>query len=396
QALQLKLKKKQDEQRRHMEAFVERFRYKASKARQAQSRRKALSRMEPVAAMVDEHVRPFHLPAPQKPMGPPLIRFEDASIGYVPGKPVLSRLDLRIDPDDRIGLLGANGNGKSTFAKALARKLAVEGGHMRMSDKAVIGYFAQHQLDELNPSMSAYNQIRERMPEATEAQVRSRVAQIGFGADKADTPAGSLSGGEKARLMLALSTFERPHLLILDEPTNHLDVDSREMLVRALNEYEGAVILISHDRHLVEAAADRLWLVAEGTVTPFDGDLTDYRRDVLAKAAGERREAKKALREDRSKAERAEERRRSAEKRESVAPLRKQVREAEKRIEEITLEIRRLDSRLADPSLYERDPQEAAVLARNKADAARRLEQAEERWLALSGDLEQAMAEAGL
>ncbi|MCB1476507.1 MAG: ABC-F family ATP-binding cassette domain-containing protein [Rhodobiaceae bacterium] len=393
QALQLKLKKKQDDQRRHMEAFVERFRAKATKARQAQSRLKALSRMEPIAALVDEHVRPFHLPEPQKPMGPPLIRFEEAAVGYEPGKAILRNLDLRIDPDDRIGLLGANGNGKSTFAKLLSRRLAVSDGAMRMSDKAIIGYFAQHQLDEINPSMSAYNHVRELMPDATEAQVRSRVAQIGFGADKADTAAGKLSGGEKARLMLALATFHGPHLLILDEPTNHLDIDSREMLVHALNDYPGAVILISHDRHLVEATADRLWLVDGGTVQPYDGDMDDYRRSVLSKAAGDRREAKAAKADNRaSKAERAEERRQEALRRESFAPMRKKLQTIEKTIEKLNGEIARLDRAMADPALYDKDPAKATSLAKDKADTVRAIENAEEEWLAISHELEAAQA----
>ncbi|HHK74843.1 MAG TPA: ABC-F family ATP-binding cassette domain-containing protein, partial [Rhizobiales bacterium] len=275
QALQLSLKKKQDDACRHMEAYVNRFRAQANKARQAQSRLKALARLQPIAAIVDEHVAPFVFEAPQKPMAPPLLRLDGASVGYEPGKPVLTNLDLRIDPDDRIGLLGANGNGKSTFAKLLTGKLDPMSGRRKIHKKARIGYFAQHQMDELSEAETPYDHIRALMPEATEAQLRAKLGHLGFGIDKAETRTDHLSGGEKARLLFALAGFGEPHMLILDEPTNHLDVDSREALIRALNEYEGAVILISHDRHLIETCADRLWLVGEGTVSRFEGDMDD-------------------------------------------------------------------------------------------------------------------------
>ncbi|HET7714258.1 MAG TPA: ABC-F family ATP-binding cassette domain-containing protein, partial [Bauldia sp.] len=224
QALQLKLKKKQEDQRRHMEAFVERFRYKASKARQAQSRLKALARLEPIAAITDESVAPFTFPDPQKRMAPPIVTMEGASVGYVPGKPVLDRLNLRIDDDDRIALLGANGNGKSTFAKLIAGRLEPSGGRFRRAHNLAVAYFAQHQLDELNPAWSPYDHVRGLMADATEAQVRARTGAIGFAKGKMDTPARDLSGGEKARLLLGLATFHGAHLLILDEPTNHLDI----------------------------------------------------------------------------------------------------------------------------------------------------------------------------
>ncbi len=282
QRLQLKLKKGQDDARRKMEAFVERFRAKATKARQAQSRLKALAKMQPIAAEIDSEVVPFRFPSPERPLGNPLIRIEHASVGYDPAKPVLRNVNLRLDCDDRVGLLGSNGNGKSTLAKLLCGKLSPLEGHRHASKKLEYGYFAQHQLDELRPKLSAYDHIAELMPDATEAQKRAKVAGIGFGADKADTASEKLSGGEKARLLFALATFHAPHLLIFDEPTNHLDVDSREALIHALNDYEGAVILISHDRHLLEATVDRLWVVRGGTVTPYDGDLESYRQESLA------------------------------------------------------------------------------------------------------------------
>ena len=291
QNLQLKLKKKQDDARRHMEAFVERFRAKASKATQAQSRLKALAKLQPIAAEIENEVVPFRFPNPQGKLGNPLVRLEEASVGYEADRPVLRKLNLRLDTDDRIGLLGANGNGKSTLAKLLCGRMEPGQGHRLASKKLIYGYFAQHQLDELNPARSAYDHIAALIPDATEAQKRARVAAVGFGVDKADTVAGKLSGGEKARLLFALATFAAPHLLILDEPTNHLDVDSREALIHALNDYEGAVILISHDRHLLEASVDRLWLVRDGTAAPYEGDLETYKAECLANAREERKTA---------------------------------------------------------------------------------------------------------
>ncbi|MFZ1102139.1 MAG: ABC-F family ATP-binding cassette domain-containing protein, partial [Hyphomicrobiaceae bacterium] len=287
QRLDLKLKKKQDDERRHIEAFITRFRAKASKATQAQSRVKALARMQPIAAQIEERVPPFALPNPGKALASPLVRLEGAAVGYAPGEPVLRGLDLRLDADDRVGLLGANGNGKSTFAKLIAGRMATMAGRRYASDKMAVGYFAQHQMDDLPEGRTPYDHMVRLMPEATEAQRRARLGTLGFGIDKANTTAGQLSGGEKARLLMALATFHAPHLLILDEPTNHLDVDAREALARALNDYEGAVILISHDRHLVDACADRLWLVRGGTVRTYEGDMATYRTECLAERGGE-------------------------------------------------------------------------------------------------------------
>src|SRR5271166_171360 len=324
QRLQLKLKKSQDDARRKMEAFVERFRAKATKARQAQSRLKALAKMQPIAAEIDSEVAPFRFPSPERPLGNPLIRIEGASVGYDPEKPVLRRLDLRLDCDDRVGLLGANGNGKSTLAKLLCGKLTPSAGFRRASKKLEYGYFAQHQMDELRPDLSAYDHIAELMPDATEAQKRAKVAAVGFGADKADTPSEKLSGGEKARLLFAIASFNAPHLLILDEPANHLDVDSREALIHALNDYEGAVILISHDRHLLEATVDRLWIVRDGTVTPYDGDLDSYRQESLAAARQASGKGGGGAGAD-ARRSREEARRQSAQRRSDLAPLRKQM-----------------------------------------------------------------------
>ncbi|MEL7030251.1 MAG: ABC-F family ATP-binding cassette domain-containing protein, partial [Pseudomonadota bacterium] len=271
----LALKSKQDAERKRLQAFVDRFRAKASKASQAQSRVKMLERMAPVAIFAEETTPPFHFPDP-KPMAPPLVRLVDAQLGYDESV-VLNQVSLRIDEDDRIALLGPNGQGKTTLAKAIAGRLAPLSGDVFKHKKLKIGYFAQHQIAELNPGASPYDHVRALMPEATEAQTRARVAAFGFGHEKADTKAGDLSGGEKARLLFNLAAFHAPHLMILDEPTNHLDVESRDALIRALNEYAGAILLISHDPHLIEACADRLWLVKGGGAAPFDGALDDYR-----------------------------------------------------------------------------------------------------------------------
>ncbi len=386
QSLQLKLKKKQEDQRRHMESFVERFRYKASKARQAQSRLKALARLEPIAAITDESVAPFSFPDPQKRLSPPIVQMENASVGYAPGRPILTGLNLRIDDDDRIALLGANGNGKSTFAKLIAGRLDAAGGRFKRHHNMDIAYFAQHQLDELNPAHSPYDHVRELMPDGTEAQVRARTGAMGFAKGKMDTPARDLSGGEKARLLLGLATFHGAHLLILDEPTNHLDIDSREALVMALAEYSGAVILISHDRHLIEASADRLWLVAGGTVTPFDNDIEDYRRLVIEgtrTAADTRRSAAPDTALERRRA--------AADKRAQSAPLRKEIKQTEALIEKLQKEVQSLDVKLGDEKLYA-DPAKAAALAKSRADTVKAIEAAEERWLALSDEHEKAVA----
>ena len=289
QRLETKMIKKQDEARKHIEAFITRFKAKASKATQAQSRVKALARMKPIAAQVEDRVVPFALPHPAKMLASPLLVLEGAVAGYAPNAPVLSHLDLRIDQDDRIALLGQNGNGKSTFAKLIAGRLAPLSGRMQGGNRVNVGYFAQHQLDDLAEGKTPYDYIAQLMPDATEAEKRARLGTWGFGYEKADTKCANLSGGEKARLLLAITAFHRPHLLILDEPTNHLDVDSREALVHALNTYEGAVILISHDRHLVDACVDRLWLVKDGTVRSYDGDMGSYRTELLSQRSGRTR-----------------------------------------------------------------------------------------------------------
>jgi ATP-binding cassette subfamily F protein 3 len=392
QRLESKLAKRQEEERARIEAFIIRFKAKASKATQAQSRIKALARMKPIAAQVDESVVPIRLPAPQKLLSSPLLKIEDAAVGYETGTPILTRLNLNVDQDDRIALLGQNGNGKSTFAKLLAGRLQPMSGLVMGTQRVSVGYFAQHQLDDLNPTWSPYDQIAALMPDATEAQKRTRLGSWGFSHDKADTKASNLSGGEKARLLLALTAFHAPHLLILDEPTNHLDIDSREALVQALNDFPGAVILISHDRHLLEACVDRLWLVKNGTVRSFDGDLDGYRADLLAergqRARGQREESATAQ----PKTARADQRREAAARRAETAPLRRAVQAAEKELERLTAKRDEIDAALADPRAYE-DAGKAQKLSIARADIVRGMAAAEEAWLAASAELE--AAEAG-
>ncbi len=384
--LDQKLIKKQEAQRKHLQAFVDRFRAKATKARQAQSRLKMLAKMQPINALVTDEVRPIHIPAPDKQLSPPIVATDDVSVGYQPDRPVLSGLSLRIDNDDRIALLGANGNGKSTLVKLLAGRLAPEDGTVTKAATLKVGYFAQHQLDELDEAHSPYDHMRRLMPDAPEAQVRGRVGSIGFSGLAANNAVKNLSGGEKARLLLGLATFEAPHLVILDEPTNHLDIDSRAALIEAINDYSGAVILVSHDRYLLEACADRLWLVAGGKVTPFDGDLDDYRRQVLADGgAPDAVAAKPAPRPAAAEARRA-----AATKRAETAPLRKRVSQAEVAIAHLTRQLHKLDATLADGQLFAREPARAAELAKTRAQVVDAIAKAEEEWLAASAALETA------
>src|SRR5579863_1130626 len=281
--LQTATKAKQDAERAHLQKFIDRFRAKASKATQAQSRIKRLAKLEPIAEVIEERVAPFTLPSPSRPLAPPLLQLEGAAVGY-DGKPVLRKLDLRLDVDDRIGLLGVNGAGKSTFAKLIAGALPLQAGAMKREGRIKVGWFHQHQIEALDPEDTPLEILRRERPDDSESSRRSRLAQFGLSFDKQDTTVANLSGGERARLLLNLVAMAEPHLLILDEPTNHLDIDSRRALLDALNDYEGAVILITHDRSLIELVADRLWLTADGQIKPFAGDMDDYARFVLDRA----------------------------------------------------------------------------------------------------------------
>jgi len=382
-ALDQKLIKKQETQRKHLQAFVDRFRAKATKARQAQSRLKMLARLEPIAALVTDEVRPIVFPPPDKLLSPPIVATDAVAVGY-DGRAVLAGLNLRIDNDDRIALIGANGNGKSTLVKLIADRLEPLQGTVTRAATLRVAYFAQHQLDELEPEASPYDHVRRLISDAPEAQVRARVGSFGFSGEAADTAVKNLSGGEKSRLLLGLATFDKPHLIILDEPTNHLDIDSRAALIEAINDFPGAVILVSHDRYLLEACADRLWLVADGKVKPFDGDLDDYRRMVLSERNAGMGEAKASN----AGPSRGDIRRAAAEKRAETAPLRRRVKRAEEEIARLNKEIAAIDNKLADGALFTRDPAQAAELSKTRAELARQLGAAEEEWLEASSALE--------
>ena len=384
--LDQKMIKKQDAQRKHLQAFVDRFRAKASKARQAQSRVKMLAKMQPINALVTDEVRPIHFPAPDKLLSPPIIATDDVAVGYEPSHPILSGLSLRIDNDDRIALLGSNGNGKSTLVKLLAGRLAPEHGTVTRAATLKVGYFAQHQLDELDEDRSPYDHVRDLMPNQPEAKVRGKAGAIGFSGLAANNAVKTLSGGEKARLLMGLATFAAPHLVILDEPTNHLDIDSRGALIEAINDFPGAAILVSHDRYLLEACADRLWLVAGGKVAPFDGDLDDYRRMVLA---GENQGITVGSKSS-ARADPVQTRRAAADKRAETAPLRKRISQAEVLIAQLTRQLHKLDNTLADGALFASDPARAADLSKTRAQVVAAIAKAEEEWLAASTALETA------
>jgi ATP-binding cassette subfamily F protein 3 len=392
-AVEEKAQAKQAARRAHMQSFVDRFRAKAIKAKQAQSRLKMLEKMEPMALRMEERVAPFHFKGPEKPKSPPLINGRDLAVGYEPDKAILSRMTFRIDPDDRIALLGQNGNGKSTFAKMIAGRLTRQVGDLTFPGKMKVAFFTQHQLDDLNPKESPVDTVRKRMPEAGEAKVRGRAAQMGFDRLRMDTPAGQLSGGERARLLLGLITFDGSDILILDEPTNHLDMESREALVEALSDYDGAVIIISHDRHLIEATADRLWVVGDGTVKPYEDDLSAYRQAILRGVDGGKQRGGKAakLRKNDAKAEPVAPQPSSKPVRPgNVSLLKKQVAEVESRLTTIRSELAKIDKDLANPKLYAMNPQKGAKLAARRAKGAEALDSWEARWLDLNAALEEA------
>mgnify|MGYP001300889595 CR=1 FL=1 len=368
--LQSKMQARQMVERRRIQAFVDRFRAQANKARQAQSRIKMLEKMEPIASVVEEKTVSFEFPHPP-PLSPPLIALNQVSVGYEPGKPILRELDLRIDMDDRIALIGANGNGKSTLIKMLAGRLKPEIGKLVKSKKLKVGYFAQHQSEELDSDGSAFDHINKLRPMEPQSRLRGHLGRFGFQQERADTKVSNLSGGEKARLLFALMSLEKPHIMLLDEPTNHLDIDAREALVEALNIYEGAVILVSHDAHLVNLVADRLWLVDDGTCEVFEGDLADYERQLL-----ETRSAKRSNGNGESKPSenKKDQRRARAEKRAESAHLRKTVKESEKKIETLSTEIEKIETQMADPKFYEHSQDEIAewqkMLGKTKKDLA--------------------------
>ena len=387
--LQSKMKERQEAERARIQSFVDRFRAKATKARQAQSRMKMLARMEPIAAVVEDASLSLHLPETE-PLPPPVISIDDADVGYETGKPILRKVRARIDMDDRIALIGANGNGKSTLMKLLAGRLEVQSGTVTMARKLRIGYFAQHQAEELVPDQSAFLHMARRLPGKAPSQVRAHLGRFGFAQGKADTVTASLSGGEKARLLFALMTADKPHILLLDEPTNHLDVDAREALVEALNAFAGAVILVSHDSHLIELVCDRLWLVADGVCTPFDGDMDDYRRHLME----QRRSRSNASSNDDDGAVRRGRRKSRAAARSELAPLRQEARQAEKTVDLLTKRRQDMQTKLADPMFYNGPGGRVADLQRELAMLSKELAQAETAWLTAQEAIEAAGEEA--
>ena len=371
----------QDAQRARLQDYIARNSARASTAKQAQSRAKMLAKMQPIAALADDPSLSFDFPNPTE-LRPPLITLDLAAVGYTEGNPILSRLNLRIDPDDRIALLGRNGNGKTTLARLLAAQLAPMAGEMHASNKMKVGYFTQYQVEELHGDDTPLQHMSHEMKGASPAAVRAQLGRFGFSGDKAMTRVEKLSGGERARLALALITRDAPHLLILDEPTNHLDVDSREALVQALNGYDGAVILVSHDRHMVELTADRLVLVDDGKAVDYNGSIDDYIDFILG------RNQPKAAKDAKPKGKAA------AKARDAAAALKKKAAEAEAASARLAAQCSALDQAMFDPR--QAAPELAALpmseLASRRARVAADLEAAEARWIEASERAEQAAA----
>ncbi len=374
----------QDQERKRLQSFVDRFKAKASKASQAQSRVKALARMEPIVLAANEPPVRLEFPEPRE-LAPPLVTIDRVDVGYEPGKPILRNLDLRLDPDDRIALLGANGNGKSTFARLLAGRLQPLSGEMRVAPRMKSGYFAQHQIEELDAKSTAFDHLARLMPSAKPEAIRARLARFGLGVDKVFVEAGKLSGGEKSRLTFALMTVGEPPLLILDEPTNHLDLEAREALVSAINEFPGAVVLVSHDWHLLSLTADRLWLVADGTVQPFQGDLEEYKQMVLGRAPVDEDDNRRGG----QNGGRRQSKKEKSGKRRDVEPLKRKLKEAEREVADLNARKAVLDKRIADPATYQAGGSELAALLRDQAGLTAALSVAETRWLEAAQAVEQ-------
>jgi len=388
EAQRLAQSKKMEAQRKHMQAFVDRFRYKASKARQAQSRIKALEKLElqmPVAESLAESMANFSFPEPEE-LSPPLLSLQGVDVGYVPGKPILRGLTLRLDPDDRIALLGANGQGKTTFIRLLADELKPQAGALTKPPKLKVGYYAQDQADQLDMRETPLIVMRRQDPKLHDQKHRAHLARFGLDAQRVDTEIGRLSGGEKARLVFALVTREAPQLLLLDEPTNHLDMAAREALVDAINSYKGAVILVSHDPHLLSLVAERLWLVKDGKIANFEGDLDDYRRQVLSERSGQPGGQRKAPAE-RTKAE-TRKGKEGGNGKDARAQLRRKVGEIEATLAKLTKARGILEVRLADPNTYSNQPASVGELQSKHAEVVAAIERQEEAWLAAQEALE--------
>lgn len=369
------MKAKQDAERAHLQAFVDRFRAKASKAAQAQSRIKRLEKMQEISVPLADRTLPFPFEAPA-PLASPILEIEGAALGYAPGQPVLQGVSFRLDQDDRIVIVGPNGQGKTTLVKSLAGKLPLLGGGRKAAKALRVGYFSQDQLDELRAGESVLAHIQTLDPALGQAQQRAVAARFGFGPDKVETVVERLSGGEKVRLLLGLMAYRKPHLIILDEPTSHLDIDSREALIHAVNGFDGAVLLITHDVYLAEACADRLWLVHGGRARPYDGDLSAYRALVLAADRPDKKRSGPALAPPPPAPAPAKE---AAPK--ASAPLKKRIAQAEELLTKAQAALARIDAELADPKLYSRDPGHAAELLRQRGEIAAAVDKAETVWL---------------
>jgi len=396
---QTKLGQRQSAQRQRIEKFVERFRYKATKAKQAQSRIKALARMEPIATLVEQKTASITFPSPNF-ASPPLLVLQDAAVGYEADTPILSNLNLRLDPGDRIALLGANGNGKSTLARLLSGRLEIQQGRRTAHRKLSVGYFAQHQLEELDGQETPLAALGRLMPSALNKDIRTRLGTFGFGESSAETSIQDLSGGEKARLLLAFAGYAAPQLLVLDEPTNHLDVNARESLVQAINEFEGAVLIITHDRHIVDLCADHLWIVANSTVTPFDGTLDDYEHRTLDKVSRGARNSpspnsladknsganKNSGTEKNTKAEnnasdRKDARKLRANRRAQLAPYRRAIAKSESLMGTLSEERRDIEKTLSQSTTYQDGDHSPAELLKRLAEVERQIAEAEHQWI---------------
>ena len=380
-AMQASLAKKQDARKAHLQSFVDRFRAKASKAKQAQARLKMIERMDMIAAPEEAARRVFTFPEPEE-LSPPIIRIEGGEVGYN-GTAVLKRLDLRIDQDDRIALLGKNGQGKSTLSKLLSDRLPCMAGKLTRSSKLRIGYFAQHQVDELYIDETPLQHLQRERPGTMQSKLRAQLAGFGLGPDQAETPVGRLSGGQKARLSLLLATLDAPHMLILDEPTNHLDIESREALVEALTGYSGAVILVSHDMHLLSLVADRLWLIKDGAVMPYEDDLEAYRKMLLTSNKPEAK-SKAGGKKDKPHPSR-----------DQILGLRGEVRPCEARVTKLNEMRDKLAKKLGDPAMYQPEKiVESEVWQKKYSEVMTALERAETLWMTALEKLDKAENQA--
>ncbi|MGD2117950.1 MAG: ATP-binding cassette domain-containing protein [Chromatiales bacterium] len=379
---------KQQREIDHIQSYINRFRAKATKARQAQSRIKALEKMQLIApAHVDS---PFHFGFREAEKYPdPLLSIEHGELGYAQHA-VLKKVELSLRPGDRIGLLGPNGAGKSTLIKSLALQLPLLGGQMQPAQDLKIGYFAQHQVDQLQPQLSPLQHLQQLDPQATEQQLRNFLGGFGFSNDQALAPTAPFSGGEKARLALAQIVYQRPNLLLLDEPTNHLDIEMRQALAQALQEFNGAMLIVSHDRHLLRVSCDQLWIVMHGKVDDFNESLDDYPRWLAQQLAALENSEQSLTDNDNSAAARKQRKRQEAEQRKRLQPLQKKLRQTEQLISDLTRQHKQLEEQLADNDLYqEANKEQLRELLAEKQALYEQLEDNEYRWLEISEQLEQ-------